>query len=1058
MNKYATTLLLIITLLLICPAKVLSYSYDTQWYENPVRNHYYEIKSAEEYQGLVKLANVDMVLFTSDTISIQADLDLSSQQSINEFNGVLLGNNHTISNLSNTLISKLNTHGLIEGVILDATCNISAGPIVGALVSECRGTIKNCTNYANVEGVGDIPFVGGICGELSNGRVMGCTNYGNVEGRMVGNKLTVLRTGGICGQINNNSLVIGCCNMGNVEATAHAYINVGGITGDCQDASKIENCVNRGNVSSSVSTGSVSSSSVIQYTGGISGQAQGYSILDLCVNYGSITNNTKYVSGIIGHAGYASIYNCSNYGNVTSTQDFYFSCACGICSYFVGNSEGDRVEFLNCINTGVISSNSKYDIATAAGICNSIEYANVANLISFGSVSATALGSTSFEIQQYEMVGCNELSAPTSYDEANAFIDNYAGNRLLAYWQQDANGNVALSKLFSHNVEVYAGCAYVNCYPEYKDYSIKYASAGAESCQTFSSGIALENLNPDTEYQYEISDGTNVVNGVFRTNPINVTLTLSDVRFTSVNAAVVIDAKGIIPEEYGVKYRLTEEREWRYCKFDTPTTMLHNLKDSSVYDIKPYIVFRGVEYEGDFANFTTLELIPSLEQIDATSSTFTFKTLNIDDLCDYNYGITYDDKYFYADDLGVIVVDSLLYHSSYKLYSFIEKNADTVLYELGIFDNFIRFETCAPLQVSKHSAMVRVLADAGVFKNNYPYDSYGIEYRSIYAPDSVPSEVVSPILTDDKYEYCVTLNFDQEGMFQYRLKASTSKSYYSQYYHKYTEWMMVNTKDPTEQVVKPIFVNFKAQNNAETTTISCVNVVGEEPVLEYGIKYKIVGSEEYITLPLTNVDGVLSRSFTSLVGGIDYVGRFYNKTQDIIYYSDEFIFDNKATLKFDNVSDSISPIEEPLYLSIICPKDGVLKQEVECYQYINLDILPPLGWSVNSVFIDGCDVTSQLRDNKISIGPITHNCELAITYVGNVVECAESSYINSDVKVYSFANAIRVVNLPPKTSVSVFNIQGMNVYSGYDSEIPITAEGTYIVHIAGAAYKVYVTL
>ena len=77
MNKYATTLLLIITLLLICPAKVLSYSYDTQWYENPVRNHYYEIKSAEEYQGLVKLANVDMVLFTSVPEGIPFDLNIS---------------------------------------------------------------------------------------------------------------------------------------------------------------------------------------------------------------------------------------------------------------------------------------------------------------------------------------------------------------------------------------------------------------------------------------------------------------------------------------------------------------------------------------------------------------------------------------------------------------------------------------------------------------------------------------------------------------------------------------------------------------------------------------------------------------------------------------------------------------------------------------------------------------------------------------------------------------------------------------------------------------------
>ena len=140
---------------------------------------------------------------------------------------------------------------------------------VGGVCGSNYGTITNCSNKGNVGE--DDESVGGVCGS-NYGTITNCNNSGIVSGKMY--------VGGVCGENSNGGTVTNCNNTGEVRGTSQ-YI--GGLSGD-NDSSSITNCNNTGEVRA---TGN--------FVGGLSGGNY---------NNGTITNcyydSTVYTGAAIG--------------------------------------------------------------------------------------------------------------------------------------------------------------------------------------------------------------------------------------------------------------------------------------------------------------------------------------------------------------------------------------------------------------------------------------------------------------------------------------------------------------------------------------------------------------------------------------------------------------------------------------------------------------------------------------------------------------------------------------------------------------------------------------
>lgn len=481
---------------------------DLSWYNASQRPNYYEISDVSDYEGLIYLINELSISFASDTIAIVSDMSLVNCVSLNKFDGILIGNKHIISDLSEPLIATIENGGIVDGLIFDSSCKVSYGEDLGMVARICNGLIINCINYGNLTRNNSDYRIGGICGKLSKGKILGCVNYGSVI-CSTSDIQTVLRAGGICAYADSESVIMGCNNHGDITASASRYSIIGGIVGDLQN-SIIENCVNYGNVSSQIiGLASLTSSQFIQYTGGIIGQAQSNSTINMCSNYGEISNNTQYVSGIIASADNTNIYNCGNYGNVTSTNGYFYSGASGICSKYNAITLDNNKFFLNCLNTGTIVSKTSNAIATAAGICIGINHANIGNLLNYGTISASATGLNSYEfkIQQYESDGCNILSEISTIEDANTFVKNYTNEPQLVMWRSNDNGIISLSNIFSYDIEPYQGIAIVNCYSDSIDeYILEYSTDEYKNKISFKNDTTLIGLKPNAKYDYAIYD------------------------------------------------------------------------------------------------------------------------------------------------------------------------------------------------------------------------------------------------------------------------------------------------------------------------------------------------------------------------------------------------------------------------------------------------------------------------------------------------------------------------------------------------------------------------
>ncbi|MBO5155761.1 MAG: hypothetical protein J6C05_01295 [Prevotella sp.] len=576
--------------------------------------------------------------FTGDIINLQKDVKTGGK--IARFNGVLKGNNHTIT--AGGLVDEL----LADGEICDLTvyypANLrseSKSPI-GGIVNVCSGLINNCTSKVQIYQVVEDYYViaGGIAGEvLPSGRVVFCRNEAAVTGSVTDiERVYFPRVGGVVGW--NKGLVAASTNTGVIKATTYCTLMLGGVVGHSDGSTSIvEGCTNHGRVQGNI-TRTETSAYINGRVGGVVGYAQNSQIIAECLNSGYITTNVDHVGGVLGVGASTSLVNCANSGEVLNQQSFYYSCAGGICSLFGGKSTAESV-FLNCVNTGKVRALTGLQfIATAGGVCPNLENCSYGNTLNFGAVSAE--GKDEFVIQNVAQDRCEVINIAKNIDEANNYVRTSHSDASLP-WLLEFKGSDISTTLSGEMLQ--ATISYPGMVESFFDGTLARTATVAltidgkilHNAAINNNYVSFSNLTPNADCLVEWLD--NAGNVLFRkhrrTKELKFTTTVSDICSTSASVITECNMKGltIISLSYtfgnGIGLLESIDADSRF------SASLTGLAENTSHFVMPVIrLSSGQDINGSPVNFTTLRLQPRYEKIEVGTDWVKLKLLNREEL------------------------------------------------------------------------------------------------------------------------------------------------------------------------------------------------------------------------------------------------------------------------------------------------------------------------------------------------------------------------------------------------------------------------------------------
>ena len=217
------------------------------------------------------------------TLVNNIDLQNIEFKPIKNFEGVLNGQGHTISNLfvkntgevkhiglfgaisTTAKVCNLNVNGSIE----KAVNNPEGDPCgVAGVVGFNQGTVSNCTFSGLIINTPDFNYTGGVVG-YNTGTIIGSAYLASDGGKIASDNGQ--GCGGIVGCNNSGSYVIACYNTGNINPTGNSW-NLGGIAGI--NDGNIVACYNLGEIQGVAST----------CNGGITGGAFSDNTVTSCFN------------------------------------------------------------------------------------------------------------------------------------------------------------------------------------------------------------------------------------------------------------------------------------------------------------------------------------------------------------------------------------------------------------------------------------------------------------------------------------------------------------------------------------------------------------------------------------------------------------------------------------------------------------------------------------------------------------------------------------------------------------------------------------------------------
>lgn len=266
--------------------------------DNTVSENVIEIGSASEFMAFTEGCKEDS--YSSGYVfKLVADIDLRAEDfsGIPYFNGVLEGNNHTITlgtlrvkGSNQGFIRYVGSSGIVRELNIEGSIKAEGSQnAIGGVVGVNRGVVSRCQFTGEVNGSDN---VGGICGINKTGAVLNeCSNHANV--------LATNYTGGVCGR--NEGTITSCRNEGKVNTEElDSSLDLGAVDVGALNIS--QNVMNRNDA------------------GGIAGYSSG--VVRMCTNFGEVGYiHTGYnVGGIVGRQnGIVTV--CINYGTVCGRKD-----------------------------------------------------------------------------------------------------------------------------------------------------------------------------------------------------------------------------------------------------------------------------------------------------------------------------------------------------------------------------------------------------------------------------------------------------------------------------------------------------------------------------------------------------------------------------------------------------------------------------------------------------------------------------------------------------------------------------------------------------------------
>ncbi len=246
----------------------------------------------------------------------------------------------------------------IKNVIVTGSVVYNLNQVAGIVGQANEGSrIENCMNYATPRVTGSVGAIGGIVGLLSCSTIKDCKNYANIDG------LNKDNIGGIVAQTSStysvntdgNCIVDGCENYGTIS---NGNKNVGGIIGQAMlynsHTLSVTNCKNHDVV---VISGN-------EYVGGIVGCTEVYNnhagsfTYDGCCNDGSVTG-ARYVGGIAGYIDIDGTLNSYILGCNNNSSAEIKATGIGYVGGIVGSIQTNTTTgyvFVNkCMNAGEVS-------------------------------------------------------------------------------------------------------------------------------------------------------------------------------------------------------------------------------------------------------------------------------------------------------------------------------------------------------------------------------------------------------------------------------------------------------------------------------------------------------------------------------------------------------------------------------------------------------------------------------------------------------------------------------------------------------------------------------
>ena len=368
--------------------------------------------------------------------NVTADIALTSSQveeidalyPVAECDGIVNGNNHTISGLTKPLFNILS--GSVSDLTLNSSLNItSAMNNIGILAcSADNATISGCVsngsvalNYAS-EINGDLS-VAGMVGLIDGGSMTDCVNNASVTNNSSSNG--EMHIGGIAGI--SYAELDSCSNTGDITnngSTDTKEINVAGITAFCY--ADLTSCSNSGTISNTATSGT-SSIQDLQVGGIVSNVKDPGYTLTSCVNTGAVSNSgeasTVSIGGIAAWSTKGTFVTCHNSGPLTNSGVGTNSeAACGVrIGGIVGAASqantlsGDASHYN--YNEGTILENSESERITIGGICgwanNDGTTMDYAQNMAAGEI--TISGGTRYYVYVGGVLGCNSAKPSFSY-------------------------------------------------------------------------------------------------------------------------------------------------------------------------------------------------------------------------------------------------------------------------------------------------------------------------------------------------------------------------------------------------------------------------------------------------------------------------------------------------------------------------------------------------------------------------------------------------------------------------------------------------------------------